>query len=171
MLSDLKTRSKEKENIKLSTKTFFDPNIYKNNYISNSHLLNILLVEDNKSDEILTRIALEATKMINNVLSVSDGSKAVNYLHRSQENRFDITPDIILLDLGLPEKDGFEVLAELNEDNNYNDIPIVILTGFNYYDYITNAYPNLNIMSYVTKPCTASKFETIFKEVVQNMKK
>src|ERR1700729_2668336 len=91
-------------------------------------LVEILLVEDNPGDTELTVIALTEGKVTNNVSTVEDGLGALAFLRREGEYAEAPRPDLILLDLNLPRKDGRETLAEIKADPCFGDIPIVILT-------------------------------------------
>ena len=90
--------------------------------------VNILLVEDNPGDVRLTREALKESKLLNNLRVVEDGVEAMAYLHREREYADAARPDLILLDLNLPKKDGREVLEEIKGDPALRCIPVVVLT-------------------------------------------
>ena len=88
----------------------------------------ILLVEDNPGDERLTREALKEGKVYSNLHWVKDGVEAMEFLRRSGKYKDVPRPDIILLDLNLPKKDGREVLQDIKNDNELKRIPVVVLT-------------------------------------------
>src|ERR1017187_1274036 len=90
--------------------------------------INILLVEDNPGDSDLAREALESSKMNNNLQVVDDGEKAMAFLRQEGSYADAPRPDLILLDLNLPKKDGRQVLAEIKSDEHLKRIPVVILT-------------------------------------------
>ncbi len=117
----------------------------------------ILLVEDNPGDVLLTKEALKAGKMHNNLSVVSDGEQAMAFLRRESEYKNAPRPDFILLDLNLPKKDGREVLAELKSDPDLKRIPVVVLTTSKAEEDIIRSY-NLHANCYITKPVGLEKF-------------
>src|SRR5881394_3361886 len=90
--------------------------------------IEILMVEDNPGDVRLTREALKGGKVWNEINVVSDGVAALDYLHRRPPHESAARPDLVLLDLNLPKKDGREVLAAMKSDESLKAIPVVILT-------------------------------------------
>ncbi len=122
--------------------------------------IDILLVEDNPGDVRLTKEALKDAKVLNDVHVAKDGVEAIQFLHK--EARFENvpTPDLILLDLNLPRKDGREVLAEVKADPKLKRIPIVILTTSKADEDIIKTY-NLHANAYITKPVDLSRFVEI----------
>ena len=90
--------------------------------------IEILLVEDNPADIRLTQEALKESRMYNNIRVTMDGVEALNYLQHKGKYADAPRPDLILLDLNLPKKDGREVLAEIKSDENLRRIPVVVLT-------------------------------------------
>lgn len=126
--------------------------------------INILLVEDNPGDVRLTQIALRDSKIRNNLSVVMDGVEALEFLRR--EGRFadaDI-PDIILLDLNLPRKNGREVLEEIKADDSLKRIPVVVLTTSDDEKDILATY-NLHANCYITKPVDLARFIEIVKSI------
>ena len=124
----------------------------------------ILLVEDNPGDADLAREALEESK-IRNVLSVvSDGEKAMAFLRQSGQYAAAPRPDLILLDLNLPRKDGREVLAEIKTDEDLKRIPVVILTTSKEEEDILRSY-NLHANCYITKPIDLHQFLKVVKSI------
>jgi len=117
----------------------------------------ILLVEDNPGDVLLTKEALKAGKMNNKLSVVSDGEEALAFLRHKDPYKDAPRPDIILLDLNLPKKDGREVLADLKSDPDLKRIPIVILTTSKAEEDIIKSY-NLHANCYITKPVGLEKF-------------
>src|SRR5579863_10052554 len=94
----------------------------------NSKTIEILLVEDNPGDARLTLEAFKEGKVINNLVVLNNGVEALAYLRRQGAYANSTTPDLILLDLNLPKKDGREVLAEIKADERLRLIPVVVLT-------------------------------------------
>lgn len=126
--------------------------------------IEILLVEDNPGDVRLTREALKEGKM-RNVMSVArDGAEAMEFLRRQGEFQDAPQPDLILLDLNLPGKDGREVLAEIKEDPDLKRIPVVILTTSMDEQDILKSYDNY-ANCYITKPLDLDRFIAVVKSV------
>ena len=126
--------------------------------------IDILLVEDNPGDVRLTQETLTHSKMHNNVIVVSNGEQALEYLYRRGEYRDAVRPDLILLDLNLPKKGGHEVLAQVKEDPELKHIPIVILTSSKAEEDILKTY-NLHANCYVTKPLDLEQFSTVVNAI------
>jgi two-component system, chemotaxis family, response regulator Rcp1 len=126
--------------------------------------LEILLVEDNPADVRLTREALNSDRLWNNLGVAKDGVEAMAYLRR--EGRFvGVTrPDLILLDLNLPKKDGREVLAEVKADASLRLIPVVVLTTSTEDEDIVKAY-GLHCNCYITKPVDLRQFLKVVKSI------
>ncbi len=116
-----------------------------------------MLVEDNPGDVRLTREALKDAKVLNEVFVAQDGVEAMQFLRK--EGKFAVvpTPDMILLDLNLPRKDGREVLAEIKQDEKLKHIPVVILTTSKADEDIIRTY-NLHANAYITKPVDLNRF-------------
>lgn len=123
----------------------------------NVETIDILLVEDNPGDVRLTKEALKDAKMLNDVHVVQDGVEAMAFLHREGAYAKVPMPDLILLDLNLPRKDGREVLAEVKEDPKLKRIPVVILTTSKADEDIIRTY-NLHANAYITKPVDLNRF-------------
>jgi chemotaxis family two-component system response regulator Rcp1 len=119
--------------------------------------IEILLVEDNPGDVDLAREALEDCKMHNRLHVVDDGEKAMAFLRRQDPYTEVPRPDLILLDLNLPRKDGREVLAEVKTDDDLKRIPVVILTTSRAEEDVLECY-NLHVNCYVTKPMNLNQF-------------
>ncbi len=119
--------------------------------------IEILLVEDSPSDIELTVEALRDGKIANNLSVVHDGVQAVDFIRRRNNYSQSPRPDLILLDLNLPRKDGREVLAELKGDPDLRKIPVVVLTTSRADKDILCAY-NLNANCYITKPVDFKQF-------------
>jgi chemotaxis family two-component system response regulator Rcp1 len=124
----------------------------------------ILLVEDNPGDARLTLEALKEGKIRNNLSHARDGVEAMAFLRREGEFHEAPTPDIILLDLNLPRKDGREVLAELKQDPGLRSIPVVVLTTSEAEQDIVRTY-DLHANCYITKPVDLDKFIGIVRAI------
>ena len=124
----------------------------------------ILLVEDNPGDMRLTKEALKEGKVYNSLHWARDGVEALEFLRR--EGRFAGVPrpDIILLDLNLPKKDGREVLQEIKNDEHLRRIPVVVLTTSKAEEDVIRTY-NLHANCYVTKPVDLEKFIVVVKSI------
>ncbi len=122
-----------------------------------SPAINVLLIEDVLSEKMMTRIALDAANVPYALKALTRGSEVLPYLRDTSH----ALPDIILLDLGLPDMDGFAVLTALSESNpNIRAIPIVILTGYKDFDYIRKQY-SLPIVAYINKPCDPAQMQQV----------
>jgi len=126
--------------------------------------IEILLVEDNPGDTDLIREGLENSKIHNRLQVVEDGEKAIAYLHREAPYSNASRPDLILLDLNLPRKDGREVLAEIKEDKSLKRIPVVILTSSKAEEDILKTY-NLHANCYISKPIDVRQFLNVVKSI------
>ncbi len=124
----------------------------------------ILLVEDNPGDVRLTQEALREAKVRNNLQVVQDGEAALNFLYRKDGFSDAPRPDIILLDLNLPKKNGQEVLAEIKADPCLRRIPVVILTTSKAEEDILKSY-DLHANCYVTKPVDFEQFIRVIKSI------
>ncbi len=124
----------------------------------------ILLVEDNPGDERLTREALKEGKVYSNLYWVKDGVEAMDFLRRTGRHAGAVRPDIILLDLNLPKKDGREVLEEIKTDEDLKRIPVVVLTTSKAEEDVLRTY-NLHANCYVTKPVDLEKFIVVVKSI------
>jgi len=124
---------------------------------SYSRPVEILLVEDNPGDVRLTREALREGKVRNNLYVASDGVDALAFLRREGQYADAVRPDLILLDLNLPRKDGREVLEEIKADATLRYIPVVVLTSSQAEQDILRAY-DLHANCYVSKPVDLDQF-------------
>jgi len=124
----------------------------------------ILLVEDNPGDARLAKEALMDSKFKNNLTTVADGVEALEYLYKKGIHQDAKTPDLILLDLNLPRKDGREVLAEIKTDDNLKRIPVVILTTSSAEEDVLKTY-NLHANCYITKPIDLDQFMKVVKSI------
>ena len=128
--------------------------------------IEILLVEDNPGDVELTREALHDSKVHMRLSVVNDGVEALAFLHREGGYAGAPRPDLILLDLNLPKKDGRAVLGEVKQDPALRHIPVVILTSSQAEQDILRAY-DLHANCYVTKPVDLDQFITIVRSIEQ----
>jgi len=126
--------------------------------------IEILLVEDSPGDVRLTIEALKEAKVKNNLTVAKDGVEAVDFLLKKNQFKDATRPDLILLDLNLPRKDGRELLAEIKGDDNLKRIPIVILTTSNSESDILKTY-DLHANCYITKPVNFEQFYTVIKSI------
>ena len=126
--------------------------------------IEILLVEDDPDDVTFTQEALDAGKVSNHLSVVWDGVEALQYLNREGPYADAPEPDIILLDLNLPKKDGREVLAEIKADPDLRRIPVVVLTTSRAEEDILRAY-DLHANCYITKPVGLEQFITVVKSI------
>jgi CheY-like chemotaxis protein len=124
----------------------------------------ILLVEDNPGDYRLTKEALKEGKVYNNLHWSQDGVDAIEFLKRRGKHAAAPRPDIILLDLNLPKKDGREVLSEIKGDEDLRAIPVVILTTSKAEEDVLKSY-DLHANCYVTKPVDLDKFIVVVQSI------
>jgi len=124
----------------------------------NSRTIEILLVEDNPGDARLTLQAFKDGRVLNNITVIGDGVDALAYLRRQGPRYSDaVQPDLILLDLNLPRKDGREVLAEIKADEHLKKIPVVVLTTSAAEEDVARAYSS-HANCYITKPVDLDRF-------------
>lgn len=126
--------------------------------------VDILMVEDDPGDVELTKEALEDSKLSINLHVVEDGVQALRYLQKKDEYSEVTSPDLILLDLNMPRKDGREVLAELREDPKLRSIPVVVLTTSEADEDIIKSY-GLGANCYVTKPVGLEQFSRVIQSI------
>ena len=129
-----------------------------------SRPIEILLVEDNPGDARLTREALRDGTVQNNLSVVDDGVEALAFLRREGAYQESPRPDLILLDLNLPRKDGRQVLAEIKADPDLKMIPVVILTTSTAEEDVLNSY-DLHANAYVKKPVDLSQFLRVVEAI------
>jgi CheY-like chemotaxis protein len=127
-------------------------------------LVEILLVEDNEGDVGLIEEVLEEINIRSNLHVATDGEEAILYLHGEGKFSGSPSPDIVLLDLNLPKKDGREVLEEIREDNRLKKIPVVVLTTSQAEKDIMRAY-ELHANAYVNKPLDFDQFINVVKSI------
>jgi CheY-like chemotaxis protein len=131
---------------------------------ADSRSIEILIVDDNQGDIRLMREALKESTLRNNLHVAEDGIEAMAFLHRQGPYQNAPTPDLILLDLNLPRKDGRQVLAEVKNDPVLQRIPVVILTTSSADQDIVDTY-NLHANCYVVKPVGLNEFLRIVKAI------
>jgi chemotaxis family two-component system response regulator Rcp1 len=126
--------------------------------------INVLLVEDSPTDLLMTREALEHAKVLLNLLVVDDGVQALEFLRRTGKFAQAPRPDLILLDLNLPRRDGREVLADIKQDPLLKAIPVVILTTSKAEEYIARAYLS-HANCFITKPVGFANFNEVMRSI------
>jgi CheY-like chemotaxis protein len=126
--------------------------------------IEVLLVEDDPGDVLLIQEAFEFNKVHNNLNIVRDGEQALAYLRREGEYASAARPDLVLLDLNLPRKDGREVLEEVKTDEVLRTIPIVVLTTSEAEEDVLRSY-QLHANAYVTKPVDFDRFVSIVRQI------
>lgn len=119
--------------------------------------IEILLIEDNPADVRLTQEAFREARIHNNLHVVQDGVSAMAFIHQTAPHQHAPRPDLILLDLNLPKKDGREVLKEIKSDSNLRQIPVVILTTSEDEKDVLRSY-DLHANAYLVKPIDVLKF-------------
>lgn len=129
-----------------------------------SRPVNILLIEDNPGDVRLTQEAFKEGNMDVNLELVMDGVETIKYLRKESPYENTVIPDLILLDLNLPKKDGREVLEYIKSDPNLKRIPVVVLTTSNAEQDIIKSY-NLHVNCYINKPVDFDKFFDIIQRI------
>jgi CheY-like chemotaxis protein len=125
--------------------------------MENLNVVDVLLVEDDPGDVVLIKEAFEFNKVHNALHVVSDGVEALDFLYRRNGHEGAPRPDLVLLDLNLPRKDGREVLEEVKADTDLRTIPIVVLTTSEAEEDILRSY-DLHANAYVTKPVDFDRF-------------
>ena len=126
--------------------------------------IEILLVEDNAADADLTESVMKSAKVRNNMSVVTDGEAAISFLRRLGDHHAAPRPDLILLDLNLPKKNGQEVLAELQSDDDLKHIPVVILTTSQDEHDVMKSY-QLGANCFVTKPVGLAEFRDVVRSI------
>ncbi len=130
----------------------------------NAKSIDVLLVEDDPGDTLMIREAFEDNKVRNELSSVTDGVQALEFLRREGDHAGAPRPDLILLDLNLPRKDGREVLAEIKADDDLRTIPVVILTTSQAEEDVLRSY-ELHANAYVTKPVDFERFIEVVRQI------
>jgi chemotaxis family two-component system response regulator Rcp1 len=128
------------------------------------HPIEILLVEDNPGDARLAKEALKESKLMNNLSFAEDGVEAMNFLYKKGKYSKAPRPDLIILDLNLPKKDGREVLEEIKTNEDLKRIPVVILTISKAEEDILKTY-NLHANCFISKPIDLDQFIKVVKSI------
>jgi CheY-like chemotaxis protein len=131
---------------------------------STPQVIDVLLVEDDPGDVLMTREAFEDNKVANRLAVVSDGVSALEYLRKEGQYADAPTPDLILLDLNLPRMDGREVLQALKGDDELRRIPVVVLTTSEAEEDVLRSY-SLHANAYVTKPVDFDRFIDVVRQI------
>ena len=126
--------------------------------------IDVLLVDDDPGDTLMIREAFADNKVRNELACVADGVQAMEYLRREGSYAEAVRPDLILLDLNLPRKDGREVLAEIKGDPELATIPVVVLTTSHAEEDILRSY-QLHANAYVTKPVDFDRFIEVVRQI------
>jgi CheY-like chemotaxis protein len=126
--------------------------------------VDVLLVEDDPGDVLMTREAFEHYQIRNNLYVVSDGEQALHFLRKTGDYAEVPTPGLILLDLNLPRRNGLEVLAELKADSDLLSIPVVVLTTSQAQEDILRSY-SLHANAYISKPVDFEKFVGVIGQI------
>jgi CheY-like chemotaxis protein len=131
---------------------------------SNLRAINILLVEDNPADVRLTQEVLKEGKILNDLFIVNDGEEALDYLYKRGTFVNATRPDLILLDLNIPKKDGKEVLEKIKKDPELLRIPVIVFTTSSAERDILSTYDN-HANCYITKPVDFNQFMDVVKSI------
>ncbi|MHC3439058.1 response regulator [Natrialbaceae archaeon A-gly3] len=126
--------------------------------------VDILLVEDNPGDVKLTKKAFEKASIEVRIEVASDGVEALDYLHERNDGSDALVPDLVLLDLNLPKKSGYEVLAEIKSDPGLQRIPVVILTSSESESDVIDTYDD-HANAYLTKPVSFAGFQEVVEKI------
>lgn len=130
----------------------------------NSKSINILLIEDNDGDVMLIQEALEEGKIVNKIEVINNGEKAIAYLKDVKEYRSKESPDLIILDVNLPKKDGHEVLKFIKTDEKLKVIPVIMLTTSSAEIDVLKSYKN-HANCFITKPVEVDEFMNAVREI------
>jgi CheY-like chemotaxis protein len=134
------------------------------NVIDEATPIEVLLVEDDPGDVLMTREALVGSKLVHNLHVMDNGELAVEFLRRQGQYRDAPRPDLILLDLNLPRLDGREVLARIKGDASLRQIPVVVLTTSDAEEDVLRSY-DLHANAYVTKPVEFEAFIAVVRQI------
>jgi CheY-like chemotaxis protein len=134
------------------------------NILDSNAPIELLLVEDDPGDVLMTKEALEGSKLVHSLHTVSNGEEAVAYLRREHPFENQGRPDLVLLDLNLPRLDGHEVLSIVKSDPDLRRIPVVVLTTSEAEEDILRSY-DLHANAYVTKPVGFESFMSVIRQV------
>jgi two-component system response regulator len=126
----------------------------------------VLIAEDNPTDVMIMREALEGAKVMVELHAVADGVEALEFLRRMGKYKAMPRPDLILLDLNMPRKNGHEVLAEVKGNLEFREIPVVMLTTSQAEDDVAKAYAN-HVNCYIRKPVDFENFVQVVRSIEQ----
>ena len=126
--------------------------------------IEVLLVEDDEGDVLMTREALAEGRIVNRLSVAGDGVEALEYLRRDGRHTDAVRPDLILLDLNLPKRDGRQVLSEIKGDPELRRIPVVVLTTSEAEEDVLRSY-DLHANAYVTKPVDFDRFVNVIRQI------
>ena len=129
----------------------------------NTQPMEILLVEDNEDDILLEQEALSSAKLLNIMYVVRDGEEAMAYLHKQGDYAAAPMPGIVLLDINMPKKNGFEVLADIKADPQLRALPVVMLTVSDREEDIVRSFEQ-GACSYIRKPVSLTRFIAVVKQ-------
>ncbi|GAB2684992.1 response regulator [Thalassiella azotivora] len=132
--------------------------------LEETRAIDVLLVEDDPGDVLMTKEAFEDNKVSNNLFVVEDGVAAMEFLRKEGRFADAPTPDLVLLDLNLPRMDGREVLHALKEDEALRSIPVVVLTTSEAEEDVLRSY-SLHANAYVTKPVDFERFIAVVRQI------
>jgi two-component system, chemotaxis family, response regulator Rcp1 len=130
----------------------------------NSRSIEILLVEDNPGDARLTLEAFKEGRMLNNITVIRDGVEALAYLRRQGKHENAPVPDLVLLDLNLPKKDGRQVLEEIKTDEKLKWIPVIVLSTSASHEDVARSYGS-HANCYITKPVDLDQFLHVVQSI------
>lgn len=134
------------------------------NIIDEATPIEVLLVENDPGDVVITQEALVGSKLVHNLHVVDNGERAVDFLRRQGDYHDATRPDLILLDLNLPRLDGREVLARIKADESLRQIPVVVLTTSGAEEDVLRSY-DLHANAYVTKPVEFEAFIAVVRQI------
>jgi CheY-like chemotaxis protein len=126
--------------------------------------IEVLLVEDDEGDVLMTREALAEGRIVNRLSVAGDGVEALEYLRQDGRHTDAVRPDLILLDLNLPKRDGHQVLSEIKGDPELRRIPVVVLTTSEAEEDVLRSY-DLHANAYVTKPVDFDRFVNVIRQI------
>ena len=126
--------------------------------------IEVLLVEDDEDDARLTRETLEAGKVLHRLTVLTDGAEVIAYMRGAGAHAEAPRPDLVLLDLNLPERDGRQVLADIKSDPELRRIPVVVLTGSKAEEDVVRSY-DLHANAYVRKPVDVHSFIEVIRKI------
>jgi two-component system, chemotaxis family, response regulator Rcp1 len=131
---------------------------------ANLRPVEILLVEDNPGDVRLTSEAFKEVKMLNNLHVVTDGEEAIAFLRKDGKYNNSVSPDLVMLDLNLPKKNGLEVLTEIKEDPEFKHIPVIVLSISKLEEDIMQSY-KCHANCYILKPVDLNQFLEVVRSI------